>query len=447
MSRAFALEVARRLRAAGHEALFAGGCVRDRLRGIEPKDYDVATSARPEEVQALFPRNVPTGAAFGVIRVVGDEGDVEVATFREDIGGSDGRHPAGVRYADARADALRRDFTINGMFEDPESGEVIDFVGGRGDLRAGVVRTIGDPAARFCEDHLRLLRAVRFATLLGFVIERQTARAIRTHAPLLAKVSSERVRDELVRILTSGRGGRGIGLMAELGLLPPVLPEVAALDGVAQSAEFHPEGDVLTHTRLVLEEYREGGAIVAMAALLHDVGKPATAERGPDGRIGFPGHADLSARMAREICRRLRFSAAETDAIEALVAHHMDFPNIPKMREAKRRRFLLRPDFEAHLELHRMDCRASHGKLDLYAWCVERRAALLAEPPPLRPLLSGHDLKAMGFEPGPAFRTILDALLDAQLEERVRNAAEAQRFVLSRYAPPNGKSIAEGAGS
>ncbi|MGQ0613032.1 MAG: CCA tRNA nucleotidyltransferase [Planctomycetaceae bacterium] len=440
--RALADRVAMRLHGAGHEALLAGGCVRDRLRGVEPADHDLATSARPEEVAALFPRTVPLGAAFGVMLVVEDGGEIEVATFREDIGIADGRHPASVRYADARADAARRDFTINGMFEDPRSGAILDFVGGRQDLDRGLVRSIGDPRARFREDRLRLLRAVRFATTLDFVIEPATAAAIREAAPAVTEVSAERVRDELNRILLSGRGGRGLGLLQEFGLLAGILPEIAALDGVAQGPTYHPEGDVFTHTRLLLDGYREGGLMVALGALLHDIGKPATARPEPDGNVAFPGHAALGVRMTDEVMRRLRYPARETEQVKALVEHHMDFPNVPKMREAKRRRFLLREDFPLHLELHRLDCLASHGLLDLHATCVEARARLLAEPPPTRPLLDGEALKALGFRPGPSFRTMLDDLMDAQLEEKVTNAEEAGAWVLARWQPPDGRRIA-----
>ncbi len=333
--RAAATRIARTLNEAGHEALFAGGSVRDRLRGVAPKDYDIATSARPEQVQALFDKTVPVGAAFGVVLVVDDEGAVcEVATFREDVGILDGRHPAEVRFVDAETDARRRDFTINGMFEDPKSGEILDFVGGRADLQARVVRCIGEPEQRFCEDRLRMLRAVRFAVVLDFAVDPATADAIRDQCGSIRDVSAERVRDELSAILVSGRGGRGIGLLHEYGLLEPLLPEVAALDGVPQPPRFHPEGDVFTHTRMLLDDYTEGGLEVALGALLHDVGKAPTTEVRPDGKITSPGHAEVGAAMSEAIMRRLRYSAAEIHAVRELVARHMDFPAVPKMREA-----------------------------------------------------------------------------------------------------------------
>jgi len=442
MSRAAALRVARRLQSAGHEALFAGGSVRDRLRGVEPHDHDVATSARPEEVQGLFERTVGVGAAFGVILVVIDDEQIEVATFREDHGIADGRHPASVRFTDARADALRRDFTINGMFEVPETGEVLDFVGGRADLEARCIRTIGDPDARFREDRLRILRAIRFATVLDFRIDPDTMAAVRTHAPAIDDVSAERIRDELTKMLVSGRGGRGVGLLKEAGLLRRLLPEVNALDGVAQPARFHPEGDVLTHTRMLLDGYRRGGPAVALAALLHDIGKESTACINDKGREAFPNHAKVGAAMATDVCRRLRYPNRVTETVNDLVLRHMDWPALPQMREAKRRRMLLEEDFALHMELHRLDCEACHRDLSIHDYAWEQRRKIEAEPPPIAPLLNGHALKEMGFTPSPAFKTMLDALVDAQLEERVTDADEAQAFIRSRFAPPDGRPLA-----
>ena len=435
--RAAATRIAHTLNEAGHEALFAGGSVRDGLRGVTPNDYDIATSARPEQVQALFDKTVPVGAAYGVVLVVDAEDAVcQVATFREDVGVLDGRHPAEVRFVDAETDARRRDFTINGMFENPRSGEILDFVGGRADLRARVIRCIGEPDQRFREDRLRMLRAVRFATVLDFVVDPATADVIRDQSACIRDVSAERVRDELNAILVSGRGGRGIGLLHDYGLLDPLLPEIAALDGVRQPPQFHPEGDVFTHTRMLLDDYTEGGLDVALGALLHDVGKGTMTQVSPDGKITSPGHAEVGAEMSETIMRRLRYSAAQIHAVKELVARHMDFPAVPKMREAKRRRFLMRDDFAAMMELHRLDCGASHRKLDLYEYCMTARAALDAEPPPLEPLVSGHDLKAWGFRPGPEFGTILQTVADAQLEETVRTPEEAKRYVLERFGPP-----------
>jgi len=424
-------------------AYFAGGCVRDRLRGVEPKDYDVATSAHPADVVALFDRTEQVGAAFGVVLVKGEGCAVEVATFREDLGIADGRHPGAVRFTDARHDAERRDFTINGMYEDPVTREVIDYVGGRRDLAARLVRTIGEPSLRFQEDRLRMLRAIRFATRFDFRIDPATMRAIGDHAAGIDDVSPERVREELTGILTSGRGGRGIGLLLETGLLGRILPEVAALDGVAQPPQFHPEGDVLTHTRMLLDDYRGGGETVALAALLHDIGKATTSIVRPDGRIGFPKHAAVGADMAGDVLRRLRYPNRIIDAVGALIDRHMDWPSLPQMRAAKQRRWLLREDFDLHLELHRMDCEACHRDLSLRDWATGERERLLAQPPPMRPLVNGHELKIMGFEPGPNYSRILEALIDAQLEERVTSREEARRFVKEHFAPPDGRSLAE----
>ncbi|MDH3592890.1 MAG: CCA tRNA nucleotidyltransferase [Planctomycetota bacterium] len=436
--------VAARLRGAGHEALFAGGCVRDRLRGETPQDFDIATSATPVEVQALFPRTVPVGAAFGVVIVMHEDDSFEVATFREDVGIADGRHPAHVRFADAEADAKRRDFTVNGMFEDPETGDVRDYVGGRRDLKARVIRTIGDPSARFREDYLRLLRAVRFATVLGFRIEPATRRAVRAHADGIEHVSAERIRDELTKILCSGRGGRGLGLLKETGLLDRILPEVAALDGVEQPSRWHPEGDVFTHTRMMLDSYAGGEPAVALAALLHDVGKAPTAETNKRGHPAFPRHARVGADMAVEIMRRLRYSNRVIDEVEELIADHMTWPALPGMREAKRRRYLLRDTLDHHLALHELDCAACHNDLTAHAYALAEKARLDAEPPPVSPLLNGHALQELGFRPGPAMGTILEALVDAQLEGDVADAETARKFILARFSPPDGKPLAEG---
>jgi poly(A) polymerase len=441
--RAIALSVAGRIRAAGHEALFAGGCVRDHLLGRSISDYDIATSAPPDAVQALFERTVAVGAAFGVIIVVEDGAEIEVATFREDVGIADGRHPEAVRFTDARADAARRDFTVNGMFEDPESGAVLDYVGGRKDLRRGVVRAIGDPIERFREDRLRMLRAVRFATVLDFVIDRPTRAAIVAECENIAAVSAERVRDELTKILISGRGGRGLGLLHEVGLLERLLPEVAALVDLAHDTPFHPEGDVFTHTRLLLDNFRGGGEALAWAALLHDIGKAPTVTTTDRGRRAFFGHESVGAEMSVAVLDRLRLPRRTTQQVERLVARHMVWPNLPKMRIARQRRFLLDDEFELHRELHRLDCAACHNDLSLHRWSGEERARLDAEPPPLELLLSGRDLIAMGYAPGPPFSVMLEELKDAQLSGAVPDAESARKFIVSRFALPNGKPLAE----
>ncbi len=440
--RARACRVARRLHDAGHEALFAGGSVRDRLLGKTPVDFDIATSATPDEVQALFARTHAVGAQFGVVVVLDEDEQFEVATFREDRGASDGRRPDAVSFADARADAQRRDFTINGMFEDPATGNILDFVGGQNDLRARVVRTIGRPLDRFAEDYLRLLRAVRFATVLDFTIDAETRRGIDAHAAGIQRVSAERIRAELDKIILSGRGGRGLGLLLDTGLLASILPEVAALDGVAQPPQWHPEGDVFTHTRLMLDSYTGGDLPVALAALLHDVGKAPTATVSKRGWPSFPNHAQVGADMTVDILRRLRYPNRVIEQVRELVYDHMTWPVLPEMRPARRRRYLLRESFDAHMALHRLDCEGCHNDLRSHAYATRTRAALLAEPPPLRPLLNGHDLQALGYTPGRAFGTMLEALVDAQLEETVSDVAEARTFVQSRFAVPDGKPLA-----
>jgi len=437
-----ATEVARGLVAAGHRALFAGGCVRDGLRGVKPKDFDIATSATPEQVMELFPDSKPVGAAFGVVLVLLDGAACEIATFREDVGILDGRHPKEVRYTDAEEDAKRRDFTINGMFEDPLTGEILDYVGGRKDLDAKLVRSIGDPHQRFREDRLRMMRAVRFTTVLDFRLDAATADAIRADANTILQVAKERLRDELNLMLLSGHGGRGIGLMHELGLLKILLPEVAALDGVPQPAKYHPEGDVLTHTRMLCDTYRDEGLPVALACMLHDIGKATTTEIHEDGKIASPKHAAVGAQMTEAILHRFHHPNRIIDHVTELVARHMDLPTVPLMREAKRRRFFFREDFEELLELHRIDCASSHGMMDIYESMKLEWERLLAEPPPLEPLLHGRDLMELGFVPGPPFTVILKTLVDAQLEERIRNRTEAEKFVLDRFAPPDGRAIA-----
>lgn len=426
-----ALFVARTLRAAGHEALFAGGSVRDRLLGRPVNDYDVATSARPDAVQALFDRTVAVGAAFGVILVVVDGVEVEVATFREDLGGTDGRHPEAVRFCDAETDARRRDFTVNGMFEDPETGAVLDYVGGRADLGRRLVRAIGDPAERFEEDRLRMLRAVRFATVLDFTLDPATRRAIEPDA--IGAVSAERIRDELTRMLVSGRGGRGLGLLHETGLLERILPEVAAMHRCEHYSPFHPEGDVLTHTRMLLDELREPDPVLAWAALLHDVGKPPCAHWNERGRRSFARHAAVGAEMATEILTRLRLPRRTIEQVEDLIAQHMTWPSLENMRTARQRRFLLQDQFARHLELHRLDCDACHRDFSIHEWASAQRALLDAEPPPIEPLIRGDDLIALGFRPGPLFARMLTALQDAQLAGEVTDSEGARAFILREF--------------
>ncbi|MDA8125553.1 MAG: CCA tRNA nucleotidyltransferase [Deltaproteobacteria bacterium] len=433
MSKAEAAEIVRRLRKAGFEAFWVGGSVRDLIRGVEPQDFDIVTSARPQEVQALFSRTVPVGARFGVILVIEKGEPYEVATFRKEADYLDGRRPNVVSFATAKEDVLRRDFTINGLLMDPETGEIVDYVGGRADLAARTIRTIGDPDERFGEDHLRMLRAVRFAATLGFVIEPLTFAAIARRAAAIGRISSERVREELTKLLAGGGARDGLELLEQSGLLMQLLPEAAALKGVDQPPAFHPEGDVWEHTLRMLALLPAGtDPRLAWAVLLHDVGKPATRFENETG-VHFYGHDQKGAAIAATILQRLRFSNAETETILALVAGHMGFMDCRRMRPNRLKRFLRMPDFSLHLELHRLDCLASHGVLAHYDFCKEQLAAFPAEELQPRPLLSGRDLIALGYRPGPLFKEILTALEDAQLAGEIRDADEARALVQSRW--------------
>jgi poly(A) polymerase len=429
-ARTLAESICAELRQHGYRALLVGGCVRDQLLGRPALDFDVATDAPPETLRALFPGADLVGAHFGVVLVRHEEAQVEVATFRSDEAYSDGRRPDRVRFQrDPREDALRRDFTINGLFLDPATGEVLDYTGGLADLRAGRIRAIGDPAARFAEDHLRLLRAVRFAARLGFTIEEETAQAIRRQAILVRKVAAERVRDELTRILVEGGARRGFELLDELGLLAEVLPEIAAMKGVAQPPEFHPEGDVWTHTLLMLELLSQPSPTLAWGVLLNDAGKPVTFRVAE--RIRFDGHVEAGMEIARAIARRLRFSAADTEQVIALVAHHLRFKDAPRMNPSTLKRFLRLPRFEEHLELHRLDCLASHRRLDNYFWVKDRLEQMPAEVLKPQPLVRGSDLIALGFTPSPRFGQALRMLEEEQLDGRISGREEALAFVRS----------------
>jgi poly(A) polymerase len=431
-SELLARSIVARLRDAGHQAYLVGGCVRDMLLGRPPKDFDVATDARPDRVSELFERSEQVGAHFGVVLVRENTSQVEVATFRSDASYSDGRRPDAVRFeADPRQDAMRRDFTINALLLDPATDQVLDFTGGREDLRRRVVRAIGEPEARFQEDHLRLIRAVRFAARLDFAIEPGTMAALARLHGLIVKVSPERVRDELARILTEGGARRGFELLDETGLLADILPEVAAMKGVAQPPEFHPEGDVWTHTLLLLEKLRHPTVTLAAGALLHDVGKPPTF-RVAD-RIRFDGHVEEGVRLAHDILTRLRFSGEQTAQIEALISNHMRFMNTGQMRESTMKRFLRMENFAEHLELHRLDCLSSSGKLDSYKRVLARLAELGEEELRPEPLLTGHDLIDQGYHPGPVFGKMLAAVEDAQLEGRVRSKDDALALVRAEF--------------
>ena len=431
-----ARSVAARLREHGHVAYFAGGCVRDMVRGLTPKDYDIVTTARPEEVQRLFPKTFAVGAHFGVIIVVENGFQFEVATFRSDDVYLDGRHPSAVRFASPEEDAQRRDFTINGMFYDPVAEKVIDFVGGRADIEAKLVRAIGNPAQRFAEDRLRMLRAVRFATVLGYQIDPKTWEALVASAASINQISAERIRDELVRIFLSPNRVRGWDLLDASGLMRAVLPELEAMKGVAQPQQFHPEGDVFVHTRLMLELLPENVSVpLVFAVLFHDVAKPVTARVDETGRIRFNEHDRIGAEMTEAIMRRLRFSGAEIEATVEMVRHHMVFKDAPKMRVAKLKRFMARPTFDDELELHRVDCQSSHRNLDNYEFLLRKREEFASEPILPPPLVRGHDLIALGLQPGPKFREILEAVETRQLEGALRTRDEALEWIKREYLP------------
>lgn len=441
----FATSIVQTLRQHGFQAYLVGGCVRDLLLQREPKDYDVATDATPDEVMNIFPETYAVGAQFGVVLVPVPEDAssnastpashaVEVATFRSDIGYSDGRHPDEVRLShDPREDVARRDFTINGMLLDPVSDEVLDFVGGREDLKAGIIRTIGEPERRFAEDKLRMLRAVRFAARFEYQIEPSTFAAIQQFAHEIKAVSRERVRDELTRMLTEGHARRAFLLLDESGLLKHILPDISAMKGVAQPPEFHPEGDVFVHTLLLLENLPNPCPLtLAWGALLHDVGKPPTFRVAPD-RIRFDNHVEVGVKMAEEICRNLRFSNDDTEQILSLVDNHMRFGHATRMKESTMKRFLRLPAFDEHLALHRADCLASHRNLSTYEFVQQKRAEIPPEKIRPSPLVTGDDLIAAGHAPGPKFREILNAVEDAQLEGRLPSRDAALEFVRREF--------------
>lgn len=421
-----ATAIVRRLRDAGHVAYFAGGCVRDRLRGVPAHDIDIATDARPEQVAALFRRTIPVGAQFGVMIVVAGGAQFEVATFRTETGYLDGRRPDSVEFSDAENDARRRDFTVNGLFLDPVDERVIDHVGGVADLEARVLRAIGDPAERIAEDKLRILRAIRFAATLEFEIDPATWEAVCASAPEIHVVSPERIRDELVKIFTSPQRVRGFDLLDSSGLLRLLLPEVAELRGCEQPPEFHPEGDVFVHTRFMLDLLPpEVSPALALGVLFHDIGKPPTSFTDETGRIRFNGHEHVGADMAYGILRRLRFSNDQIDDVIALVRNHMAFKDVQNMRVAKLKRFLDRDTIDDELELHRVDCSSSHGMLDNHVFLIEKREEFANEPLVPPPLITGHDLISLGQTPGPAFKQILDTAHTAQLEGAFPDRAAA----------------------
>ena len=429
-----ARSIVQRLQHAGFTALYAGGCVRDRLMGAEPHDYDIATDAHPAQVQKIFPRTVAVGAHFGVIVVLQDDHEFQIATFRNDGQYIDGRRPETVSFSTPEQDAQRRDFTINGLFHDPIADRLIDYVGGQQDLAAKLLRAIGNPCDRFREDRLRMLRAVRFATTLGFDLDGPTWRAVCENAPHIHEVSAERIREELVKIFVSPRRVRGFDLLDESGLLREILPEIEALKGCEQPPQFHPEGDVFVHTRIMLGllPAQVSGPLV-LSVLFHDIGKPATFAVDPDGRIRFSGHDKLGAEMTEQIMTGLRFSRAEIDATVEAVANHMVFKDVQQMRVAKLKRFLSRPFIDDELELHRVDCTSSHGLLDNYEFLNAKRAEFASEPLIPPPLITGRDLIAIGLAPSPRFTEILEAVQSRQLEGTLATREDALAWVKAEW--------------
>jgi poly(A) polymerase len=426
-----ATRIVRTLQAAGFDAFWVGGCVRDVLLGREPGDYDIATSARPDQIEKLFPRTLAVGRKFGVMIVLEDRQPFQVATFRVESDYRDGRRPAKVTFADARADAGRRDFTVNGLFYDPIAERLHDWVGGEADVRARIIRTIGAPEARFAEDHLRMLRAVRFAAQLDFQIEPQTFAAIQATAPKIKTISAERIREELLKLFRPPHAARGLELLRDSGLLEHVLPEIAATLGCRQSPDYHPEGDVFTHLcRMLRQLPADADALLPWAVLLHDVAKPLTAARDPNtGSIHFYEHEKIGARMAEEILERLRFPRKQIEAVAAAVRYHMQFKDAPQMRKATLRRMLLRKTFPLELALHRLDCLGSHGRLDVYEFLTAQAAELARQPHIRPPLLTGKDLINLGLKPGPAMGRLLAELRERQLQDELKTKAAARQWV------------------
>jgi tRNA nucleotidyltransferase/poly(A) polymerase len=435
-ARAAALDIVRRLQGAGFPAFWVGGCVRDFLLGREPVDYDIVTSALPEQVEHIFKRTVSVGRKFGVMVVIEGGRQFQVATFRAEGDYQDGRHPERVEFGDAQADARRRDFTINGLFYDPVRKEPHDWVGGEADLRAKVIRTIGDPAERFAEDHLRLLRAVRFAAQLGFSIEAGTFSALKAKAAKIKSISAERVREELVKLFRPPHAPRGLDLLRQSGLLEHILPEIAATTMCEQSPDFHPEGTVFNHLRLMLEHLPpDADPSLPWAVLLHDVAKPVTASTDPKtGSRHFYGHEKIGAEMAEAILGRLRFPGKQTEEIVKAVRYHMQFSDAMEMRKSTLRRLLMRPTFPLELELHRLDCLGSHGRLDIYSFLLTQAKELEQQPQIRPPLLKGDDLIALGMKPGPALGSLLAEIREKQLQDELKTKAEARQWARRRLA-------------
>ena len=427
-----AISIIKRLRENGHEAYLAGGCVRDFLLGKSPQDYDIATDARPETIQKIFPHTTAVGSQFGVVLVVFEAEAFEVATFRYDGPYLDGRHPSHVRFGTLKEDIARRDFTINGMMHDPLDDRIIDLVGGRADLERRLIRAIGNPAERFREDRLRMVRAIRFAASLGFTIEEETFAAIQQQASTISQISWERIGDEITRILSEGEAKRGFELLDSAKLLETIIPEMSALKGTEQGADFHPEGDVFTHTLLTLSHLKEPTETLAYGCLLHDIAKPLCFNR-EGGRITFYGHPEKGAEMVVEILKRLKRSRAVWEEVARLVKNHLRHTQAPKMRLSTLKRFLGQQGIEELLELTRIDALSANGDLQYYDFCRRKLAELKEEEIHPEPLLTGRDLMAMGFSPGPLFKTILEATEEAQLEGEVATKEEAMEWVKKQY--------------
>jgi putative nucleotidyltransferase with HDIG domain len=426
-----AVNIVRQLQVAGFAAFWVGGCVRDFLLGREPQDFDIATDAKPEQVEKLFTKTIPVGKKFGVMVVVEDKHQFQVATFRAEADYQDGRRPEKIEFANAEADASRRDFTVNGLFYDPITEKTHDWVGGEKDLRTKIIRTIGKPEERFAEDHLRLLRAVRFAAQLGFEIEPETFSAIKSLAPKIKIISAERVRDELLKLFSPPHAARGLVLLRESGLLEHILPELAATIDCEQSPDFHPEGSVFNHICLMLEKLpSDSNELLPWTVLLHDIAKPVTAERNAaTGKIHFYGHEKVGAAMAERILRRLKFPNKQIEEIVACVLHHMQFKDVKQMRKATLRRLLLRETFPLELELHKLDCLGSHGDLELYDFLIQQAEEFKKQPTIRPPLLTGKDLIALGMKPGKELGALLAEIREKQLADELKNRREAKTWV------------------
>ncbi len=435
----FALSVVDRLQKAGFEAVFAGGCVRDLLLKTKPKDFDIASNALPADIAKIFPRTVIVGEAFNVILVISEHEEnpfrIEVATFRADIGIKDGRRPAVVKQATVQEDVQRRDFTINGMLYDPIKDQLLDWVHGQDDLKKKVIRSIGNPRLRIDEDHLRMLRAIRFSARLEYPIDSELWAAINEKAPLITKISEERIFDEMTKMLTGANSDHAMNLLADSGLLKEFLPEALAMKGCEQPAEYHPEGDVWVHTLLLLKQCEGVSPELAWGCLLHDIGKPPTFTHTAGDRIRFNNHQHVGEDMALVILKRLKASRKLTEVVCELTRDHLKFKDAPQMKASTLKRFLRNPNFDLHLQMHYIDCMASHKDLTLYEFCKAELAKLPAEALSPPALISGHDLIALGFRPGPQFKEILNAIETEQLENRLSDKDSALQFVKSKFKP------------